>query len=92
MDRVKHGTLRSTCIGNRCSIDGPIIDPLAAEWRSCFSQMNAYLMGSTRFEPALDERVTAEIFEKLHMSDGTLTGIHRTSASSPVVSPIGDQT
>ena len=73
----------------------PIVDPLAAQRRTCFAQVDAYLMRSAGFQSTFDEGTLAEFLNHSDVSNGTLRAFRRAilgsrGAASVAVSAIAD--
>ena len=72
MGCVEHRPAGIASIGHRRSCDWTIVDGFTAEWSSLFAQMDAYLMGSSRLEPAFDQCECTQHLDHANMGDRPL--------------------
>jgi len=82
---------RAAIVWNRLAMDGSIVDALAANRSSSFTQVNADLMCPARFEPALYERVTPDSLHHLDMCHRSFSQTWCNRAAAAAISAVVNQ-
>jgi hypothetical protein len=77
-----------TSIGDLRAVGSEAIYGIAANGMTQIGQMNANLVRTSRFEPARDQRILAEWFDALQVSDREFPAIGNRAATAPAVAAI----
>lgn len=89
--RVQCQPWSSTKVAQRLLEQRLAIDFVAADVVSSFGQMNADLVCPTGFQPAGDHRIAGQLFDRLHMCDGSLADRGESCAAATPIAAVAHQ-
>jgi hypothetical protein len=88
---VEGDSAKTAFVWQRFSMEGPVVDALAAKGRACLTQVDAYLVSTASLESTLHKREIPKVFHDANVGYGELAGVHLSAATATAITAVCHQ-